>query len=40
MCNFMLKEYITISFQQFAKTLYQLFYVSKTNEILEISEPV
>ena len=35
-CNFMLKYYITISLRQFTKTLGQFFYLSSTNENLEI----
>ena len=35
-CNFMLKYYIAISFRQFTKTLSQFFYLSRTNENLEI----
>ena len=39
-CNFMLKYYITISLHQFTKNLNQIFYLSRTNENLEICVPV
>ena len=39
-CNFMLKYYITISLHQFTKNLNQIFYLSRTNENLEICIPV
>ena len=39
-CNFMLKNYITISLGQFTKTLNQFFYLSRANEKFESCMPV
>ena len=35
-CNFILKYYITISFRQFKKFLYQFFHLSRVIKNLEI----